>query len=105
MTRTKFNRMLKQVKLTIHILFWVRFIESREITAVILIASKHFNVGMHSDIDKATASTFAVIMVQLNSTLYALIQTQVTSTLIQGEMNSKKQIHLLKLSQKKIVVD
>ena len=41
---------LCNVSLTSWDYFWVRFIETREITAVYQTASKNFNIGMHSDV-------------------------------------------------------
>ena len=45
--------MLKQFKVNIMMLFWSRFSETGEITAVFLAASKNFNVAMHADVKKS----------------------------------------------------
>ena len=47
----KFDVVLKQFKLNIlRLLIWGRVLETREITAVLLTASKNFSIGMQSDV-------------------------------------------------------
>ena len=50
MIKMKFDLLLKQFRLNVPILFWARFLGTREITAVILTVPKNFIVGMHLDI-------------------------------------------------------
>ena len=66
--------------------FWVRVLETREITAVFLTASKTFNVGMHSDIYKSIWVRLDVMIDTIE--LYMLILVVVTLTSIQGRRNT-----------------
>ena len=70
--------------------FWMRFSETREITAILCTAPQKFNVGMHSDI-YATVWSKDGLMVEANAAIELCILTLIwlTLTLIKGHSVSK----------------
>ena len=78
--------------------FLERFCEAREMTAVSQTVSKHFNVGMHSDVPELIWFKLGLMIVTI--VLYSLILVLLTLTLIQGHMSARKQKLLHQVSRK-----
>ena len=58
----KTDMVLKQFRLNTLILFCSELYWNKEVTAVLLTASKNFNVGMHSDVSKSIWFNLGVII-------------------------------------------
>ena len=67
----KFYTVLKQFKLNILILLLVEISETREVAAVLLIATNSFNVGIHSDSYKSIWCKLGIIVDSIK--FYSLI--------------------------------
>ena len=61
LVRMKFDVVMKQFNLTFSDCFWVRFRETRRITAVLLTASKNFQAGMHLNMYESNWFKFGMI--------------------------------------------
>ena len=78
--------------------FWVRCVQTKEIIAVLLTASKNLNDGMHSEVYESVWSKLGMIIDTV--ALYILILLWLALTLIQGHRSARKQKLLPQLSHK-----